>query len=563
MTDHNAHNNNKARIPVMPRPLLRSLLEAPLEDDTLRWMGDILMLGSSVAWASLAMGFLLVQISAQVELPWLESMIGSAVLISGWWAYPRQWVAQTPVLIQAVVVFVFVALTMTQPVSVTLGPLWIVAWACATASITTLAFGFVSSLFLVVSGSLVLNMLFQWSHPAAVHPTLGNLIGIAIASVVSLVTHGVCFQLTRASSSARQLERLRSDMLVAFATELSVPGNALHKLAEQRETDARSSALLGVIGHQLTALAAFLATESKSRAPKAQPTELFCLSDIVTLSTSQARRLAPMVDIETRITYGPNSDRLMLMPAREVALSVAYLTRDAILREDIRQIHVSSGVETLPDQTTYVRVLIKLESDPEAIPSRRASPAGHAANVAVRGLVYLIRATGGKLTMNPPDRRWQSAELWVPVQTNEYATRGDAVTAPDLPHALQDLEVLVVEDDELTRLLTARNLERMGAAVTVAANAAEALKAMAAREFDLVVADLHLPDTEGPALIADLRRQHCNVPIIVVTMSSGAADVEALVLAGADQLLGKPLQFERLQQTVVLLRMSGRIRTVA
>ena len=267
MTDDNADNTH-TRMPALPKPMLRSLFETPLEADTLRWMGDLLLLGSAIAWLALAMGMLLLQMQAPPALPWLESVAGSVILIVGWRFYSRRWVASAPVLIHTSTVFAFVVYALTQPFSLTLGQVWIVAWACAAASITTLAFGYLNSLFFVVSGSLVLNLIFQWFHPSADHPTLANLIGLAFASVVALITHGACFQLTRASSNARQLERLRSDMLVAFSTELSVPGNALDNLAHRPDLDEQVSAKLGVIGHQLNALAGFLANEARSAAPQ-------------------------------------------------------------------------------------------------------------------------------------------------------------------------------------------------------------------------------------------------------------------------------------------------------
>ena len=65
--------------------------------------------------------------------------------------------------------------------------------------------------------------------------------------------------------------------------------------------------------------------------------------------------------------------------------------------------------------------------------------------------------------------------------------------------------------------------------------------------------------TSGAALIASLRARNATAPIIVASVAHGAADLNELVIAGADLLLGKPLQNEHIQQTIALLRASHRL----
>lgn len=77
-------------------------------------------------------------------------------------------------------------------------------------------------------------------------------------------------------------------------------------------------------------------------------------------------------------------------------------------------------------------------------------------------------------------------------------------------------DVLVVEDDVLYAAMLADQLRLAGLAVTLAGDLPEALSALAARRFDVVVADLHLPGSEetlSPALLAAIGE----TPLLLMT----------------------------------------------
>jgi signal transduction histidine kinase len=78
--------------------------------------------------------------------------------------------------------------------------------------------------------------------------------------------------------------------------------------------------------------------------------------------------------------------------------------------------------------------------------------------------------------------------------------------------------ILVVEDDEQVRLVTATFLRDLGYTVTDAANAeaAEAL-AQAMEAIDLLVTDVSLPGVDGPALAARLRIERPSLPVLFIT----------------------------------------------
>ena len=79
--------------------------------------------------------------------------------------------------------------------------------------------------------------------------------------------------------------------------------------------------------------------------------------------------------------------------------------------------------------------------------------------------------------------------------------------------------ILAVEDDELTRLLIRRTLERLGFEVLEAADGREALAIFARRSQDIraVLLDLSLPSLCGEAAVREMRRIRPDVRIVVMT----------------------------------------------
>ena len=110
--------------------------------------------------------------------------------------------------------------------------------------------------------------------------------------------------------------------------------------------------------------------------------------------------------------------------------------------------------------------------------------------------------------------------------------------------------ILVVEDDESLRLVLADNLETAGYAVTSASNLAEARRAIALAPYDLVVLDVMLPDGNGHALAAEIRRQCLPTRILLLTARSLEDDIVQGFDAGADDYVVKPYRLRELMARV-------------
>ncbi|MGH7077814.1 MAG: response regulator [Acetobacteraceae bacterium] len=104
------------------------------------------------------------------------------------------------------------------------------------------------------------------------------------------------------------------------------------------------------------------------------------------------------------------------------------------------------------------------------------------------------------------------------------------------------LTVLVVDDEPPIRRFLRTSLQAAGYRVVEAADAAGALRALAAEKPDLLILDLGLPDCDGIELIGELRKPASQTvpPIIVLSARDDErSKVEALD-RGADDYLSKP-----------------------
>jgi two-component system response regulator RegX3 len=99
--------------------------------------------------------------------------------------------------------------------------------------------------------------------------------------------------------------------------------------------------------------------------------------------------------------------------------------------------------------------------------------------------------------------------------------------------------VLLIEDETSISEPFSHALAREGFVPTVAATAREAREALAAREPDIVLLDLMLPDADGRDLARELRA-HSRVPIIMLTARATRTDRIVGLELGADDYVVKP-----------------------
>lgn len=112
------------------------------------------------------------------------------------------------------------------------------------------------------------------------------------------------------------------------------------------------------------------------------------------------------------------------------------------------------------------------------------------------------------------------------------------------------LSVLVVDDESSVRKLMRRILEAEGYRVHLASDGAEGLAWSNRESVNLILLDLKMPGMNGAAFLREFRKEHGNLPVIVVT---GYPDSHLMLEAmkyGPITLVAKPILKEQLIQAV-------------
>ena len=104
-------------------------------------------------------------------------------------------------------------------------------------------------------------------------------------------------------------------------------------------------------------------------------------------------------------------------------------------------------------------------------------------------------------------------------------------------------KVLVVDDEELFRIMISEILSAEGFEVIVAEDGEEAIEIASASFPDLILMDMNMPKMTGFQAIRTLKEKDetKNTPIVAVTAHDTTGDYEEAYDAGCDGYLSKPL----------------------
>jgi two-component system sensor histidine kinase BarA len=109
--------------------------------------------------------------------------------------------------------------------------------------------------------------------------------------------------------------------------------------------------------------------------------------------------------------------------------------------------------------------------------------------------------------------------------------------------------VLAAEDNEFARILLTALLERAGIEYRTVCNGAEAIAACKEQPFDLIMLDVHMPETTGIEALKEIRNYpnpNQRTPIIMLTADILQQEENLLFAAGANDLVFNPIDETKL-----------------
>ena len=189
----------------------------------------------------------------------------------------------------------------------------------------------------------------------------------------------------------------------------------------------------------------------------------------------------------------------------------------------------------------------------------RRSPLANVMTYALADEVYPVcqceKPVAERRAIEPPGNGSTAAAVQLRrsgVDTREVSSNPTAPLLHSADFAGWVPRVLVVDDDEISRIAGAGLLSKLGVAADLAVNGQEALEMSARWPYVAIFMDCEMPEVDGYAALTQLhRRESVNVHTPVVAVTSRPQWVS--LAAGMDQHIAKPLQMAELRATCLHL----------
>jgi PAS domain S-box-containing protein len=118
-------------------------------------------------------------------------------------------------------------------------------------------------------------------------------------------------------------------------------------------------------------------------------------------------------------------------------------------------------------------------------------------------------------------------------------------------NSLKDKKILVVDDNEMNRMVATLILTDYGSLVTEVVNGLEAIKQLERNSFDLILMDIQMPLLNGYDATKKIRTElKSHIPIIALTANAIKGEHEKCIKAGMDDYLSKPFEEHQFLQIV-------------
>jgi len=315
------------------------------------------------------------------------------------------------------------------------------------------------------------------------------------------------------------------------------------------------------------------------------------LSDILDLSMVESGRLTiRAADCATADLRDAVMD-LFAIPAREKGLELSFtldpalpatihadearlrqilfnLVGNAVKFTDYGSVTVFMG-PTATDHGTGPRLLIVVTDTGIGIPDtqqsaifepfsqvegsyvRRFGGAGLGLSIVRR----LVRLMAGELAVESTEGQGTTMYVSLPLQSTAQPLAQPPVATGTKPTDA-GLHLLLAEDDAVSMLSFRRMLEKAGHRVDVAENGRRALTLLAERNYDCILMDIQMPVMDGVEATRAIRtrpdlQEKAGTPIIAMTAYAMAGDREKFLDAGMDGYVGKPVDLEELEKTIL------------
>ncbi|MEH6357436.1 MAG: TMAO reductase system sensor histidine kinase/response regulator TorS [Pseudomonadales bacterium] len=200
--------------------------------------------------------------------------------------------------------------------------------------------------------------------------------------------------------------------------------------------------------------------------------------------------------------------------------------------------------------------MIELVFEPFTQVDTKLSKSGSGIGLGLAICQRLVAAMGGSITASrdPDGGTCMSVE-----QSFDFASSVDEPDSMTLEHfhmpgMCRKLKVLLVEDDEINRMVSQSFLEEFGHQVHSVTDAETALVLLKEEAFDIVLTDISLPGMDGMALTSAIRSfddvEKAEIPIVAISAHVLEQEVDFYKKSAVTAFLGKPYEPEMLNDVI-------------
>lgn len=124
--------------------------------------------------------------------------------------------------------------------------------------------------------------------------------------------------------------------------------------------------------------------------------------------------------------------------------------------------------------------------------------------------------------------------------------------------------ILTVDDSRSVRMIVSREMQALGHELDEAEDGEKGLEKLEELAFDLVILDVTMPNLDGPGMLAKMRENGNNTPVLMLTSESKRSIIAGLMKLGISDYILKPFKADDLKAKVgKILNQDGSVVTAA
>jgi signal transduction histidine kinase/CheY-like chemotaxis protein len=375
-----------------------------------------------------------------------------------------------------------------------------------------------------------------------------------------------------AREEARQASRAKANFLATMSHEIRTPMNGvmgMAQLLQRDETDPAQKARLDVLidsGEYLLSILNDILDVSKIDAgrldilPAAEDMTLF-LERLVSFWGPRAdeKGVALILDIKSSAPAFALVDALRL---RQVLFnlvgnalkfteegSVSVIAEATPNGEGATLLHIAvrdTGMGIAPDLLPQLFTRFTQGDETEV---RRFGGTGLGLSIAKQ----LVELMGGRIWAESEAGKGSTFHIKLPLALADGPSLPKAANRAEEGAPTTGLQILAVDDNAVNLLVLDQLLSSFGHEVAKAASGAEALEAMAARPFDLVLLDIQMPGMTGVEVLQQLRAAdgpNRAAPVVALTADVTSGGRQRYLDLGFTEHSSKPIQIGELMDSI-------------